>query len=67
MSGTVYEQQRQIRTWLGLYLDEFGMTSTREIARWIEERVNYKVSHTTIHRLVQKFGYTMKRGEWLKK
>jgi transposase len=67
MSGTNYHRQHAIRLWLGLYLEDNGVTSMRKIAEFLKEKINEDVSPSTIARLVKEYGWGMKKGEWVKK
>ena len=67
MSGKDYEYQRHIRLWIGLYLDEHGMTSLQQIVDYVAEKANITISRSTVARLVRRMGYEMKKGEWVKR
>lgn len=67
MAGTSFHKQQQVRLWLGLYIEDNGITSLRVISAWLSEKINETISPSTISRLLKERGYQIKKGEWVKK
>lgn len=66
MAGRTYLDQKTIREWLDVYIEQNGVTTLGTIVNWIEEKINEKVSRSTIRRLLEEKGIVFTKGEWEK-
>ena len=67
MTGKTYHEQKHIREWVKLAIDQFGVTSLRRVSKWVEMKTGEKVSASTVSRLIKEMGQEYKSGEWVKK
>ena len=64
MSGRTFHEQIEYRKHVYDYLEEYGMTSLRKIAAYVEKKTGEFLAPTTIARLVREYGYGREKVQW---